>query len=200
MINATSISASRTPFPAEPRSLRPVLPANTLEIRPVSTPFERRATAALVRRMYRWRGYQIDDRSSAFDDPDSLTIAAWRGDEIAATMMLRRDGAKGLLCESLYPDEVKQFRAGNRTICEYSRLAVNPEFRSPGLLDTFFLAAYQAARHRFDATDALVEVNPRHSRFYQRQFGFSRAGGLRICPRVDAPAILLHRALHRQIT
>jgi len=42
------------------------------------------------------------------------------------------------------------------------------------------------------ATDAFIEVNPRHSRFYERMLGFRQLGEMRICPRVGAPAVLLH--------
>jgi hypothetical protein len=37
-----------------------------------------------------------------------------------------------------------------------------------------------------------IEVNPRHVAFYKRMLNFSPAGDCKICPRVDAPAVLLH--------
>jgi hypothetical protein len=37
-----------------------------------------------------------------------------------------------------------------------------------------------------------IEVNPRHVAFYKRMLNFSPAGECKICPRVDAPAVLLH--------
>jgi hypothetical protein len=42
------------------------------------------------------------------------------------------------------------------------------------------------------ATDVLIEVNPRHEAYYRRIFGFARAGREWICPRVNAPAVLMH--------
>ena len=41
------------------------------------------------------------------------------------------------------------------------------------------------------ATDFLIEVNPRHMLFYQRMLGFELFGEEKICPRVNAPAVLL---------
>ena len=47
------------------------------------------------------------------------------------------------------------------------------------------------ARRLHDKTDLLVEVNPRHVRFYERMLGFRQSGPERHCPRVDAPAVLM---------
>lgn len=44
-------------------------------------------------------------------------------------------------------------------------------------------------------TDFVIEVNPRHELFYKRMLGFNRIGEERMCPRVGAPAILLHLSL-----
>ena len=57
--------------------------------------------------------------------------------------------------------------------------------------------AYAVSRSVFEASDAFVEVNPRHERFYRRAFGFVGAGARRICPRVGAPAVLLRLDLER---
>ena len=40
-------------------------------------------------------------------------------------------------------------------------------------------------------TDVLIEVNPRHVRFYERMLGFERLADERLDPQVDAPAVLL---------
>jgi hypothetical protein len=39
--------------------------------------------------------------------------------------------------------------------------------------------------------DVVIEVNPRHVRFYQRSLGFTTIGPQRQNRRVDAPAVLL---------
>ena len=80
-------------------------------------------------------------------------------------------------------DEVRKEIAGlrriGRTICEFSRLAVDPDYSSRQLLTLLFSSAHQYALTWFGATDAVIEVNPRHARFYEREFGFVQIGDLR---------------------
>lgn len=166
-------------------------------IQPARTAYERLAAASLVRRMYAWRGYRIDSLANHHpDDPARLTLIAWQGGEAVATLTLGIDSPAGLLCEALYPEEVARLRQEGQIICEVSRLAVDPDHSSRYLLTTLFRVAHAYGRERFGATDAVIEVNPRHADYYQREFGFIPVGGLRQCPRVAAPAILLHRPLH----
>ena len=175
----------------------PQLPlrASGLVVRRVTSLDERLATDVLVRRMYSWRGYLAEPAQHALHDPNRVTIAAWQGDELAATLTLSRDDGNEMLCESLYKNEIAMLRRKNRQICEYSRLATDHEHSSPELLEKLFRTAYFISRSHFGASDAVVEVNPRHCRYYERQWGFTRIGPLRVCPRVDAPAVLLHRSL-----
>ncbi len=172
----------------------------TLLVRAIENAHERFAAAMLVRRMYAWRGYRLNDSVSLLNSQDAVTIAAWEDREIAATLTLNRDTGSGLLCESLYPLEIAHLRAKSRQICEYTRFATDPDFSTPELLETLFIFGYELARFRFGATDAVIEVNPRHARYYERDLGFSRIGECRICPRVEAPAILLHRNLSFPVT
>src|SRR4030095_2870272 len=55
-----------------------------------------------------------------------------------------------------------------------------------------FHIAYIQARRIGTCTDLVVEVNPRHVRFYERMLGFRVFGPARVDPRVQAPATLLH--------
>lgn len=41
-------------------------------------------------------------------------------------------------------------------------------------------------------TDFVIEVNPRHADFYKKMLGFKLIGSERLCPRAEAPALLLH--------
>lgn len=166
-------------------------------IQPARTSYERLAAASLVRRMYTWRGYRTEAPLPTPDgDARRLTLIAWQGGEAVATLTLGVDSPAGLLCEALYPLEVAQLRQEGQTICEVSRLAVDPDHSSRYLLTTLFRVAHEYGRETFGATDVVIEVNPRHVGYYQREFGFTRIGDLRHCPRVAAPAVLLHRPLH----
>lgn len=165
------------------------------DIRPARTPHQQRAAASLVRRMYSWRGYSTESPGRRTDEAHRITLAAWQDDEVVATLTVGRDSPAGLLGDALYSEEIDRLRRGERVICEVSRLAVDPDFSSRDLLTTLFRVAHRYAQSAFGATDAVIEVNPRHARYYERQFGFRRLGGVKQCPRVDAPAVLLHQRL-----
>jgi hypothetical protein len=163
-----------------------------LEIRPVASYREENDCNALVHRMYAWRGYRLGPPSK-HSSRDQLTLGAWQDGELAATLTVARDLGNNLLSEALYPTEITELRAKARSICEYSRLAIDPIFSSGKLLGSFFQMAYNLAHTHFRVSDAVVEINPRHRRFYEREMAFSLLGSLRVCPRVDAPALLMHR-------
>jgi hypothetical protein len=78
-----------------------------------------------------------------------------------------------------------------RRIAELIRLAIEDEVDPKAVLAELFSAAYAIGRVIHHATDALIEVNPRHVTFYERIFGFARESAESVCPRVNAPAVLL---------
>ncbi|KFB66997.1 N-acetyltransferase [Candidatus Accumulibacter vicinus] len=186
--------AKRCPPPSDRAAAYPTPRADDA-IRPAHTPYEQEMASMLVRRMYAGRGYQTEAAAPAADDPNRLTLAAWHGDEVVATLTVGRDSPAGLLADALYSPELGRLRRPGRRVCEVSRLAVAPEFSSPDLLIALLQSAHRHGQQRFAASDVVIEVNPRHARYYQRVLGFQQLGGLRQCPRVDAPALLLHRAL-----
>ncbi|MCL2635586.1 MAG: N-acetyltransferase [Betaproteobacteria bacterium] len=191
-------SSAVRPYPSYrgARINHPASPAD-FSIRQVASVGERLATEQLVRRMYSWRGYRVAAPKHKADDNHRLTLGAWRDGELAATLTMTVDRGQGLLCEELYPGEIAALRNDDRRLCEYSRFAIDPEFSSQKLLRAFFLSAYHLACRILEATHAVIEVNPRHRRFYERELGFSGSGTVRICPRVEAPALLLYRDLRQ---
>lgn len=192
MLNVTARELIHSRFPAHAAGYDLSPPAEP-QIKPVVTHFQRLAASMLVRRMYSWRGYLTDNIPDRLDNPHRISLAAWQDDEVVATLALGRDSHHGLLAEALYAKEIAELRSRSRTICEISQFAIDPEYSSRSLMGSLFAEAHQHARHSFGATDAVIEVNPRHSRYYEREFGFRQIGDLRVCPRVDAPAVLMHR-------
>lgn len=166
-----------------------------LTVAPAVTYQQHRACAALVRRMYAWRGYCIAPARQLIDDPNHATLAGWLDGELVATMTASRDSSAGLLADKLYADEMAMLRKPARVICEVTRLAVDSEGNDPEILKSLFRSTYQYAKAVFGVTDVVIEVNPRHATYYRREFGFSQVGDLRNCPRVNAPAVLLHRSM-----
>lgn len=162
-------------------------------IHPAVTPYHHGAAAMLVRHVYAQCGYDTTKLAYDLYDPHQMTLAAWIGDQPIATLTIGEDGAQGLLAETLYGDEVKTLRTAGSKLCEVTRLAVCPAARSPRVIKALFKSALTFGQSIFDASDVIIEVNPHHAPYYQHQFGFSQIGALKTCPRVNAPAVLLHQ-------
>jgi hypothetical protein len=197
-----SISLSAHPVTRAPESLPPLRSLwaalscpRGYDIRPARTPKQHGLANSLVRRMYAWRGYRLAPNRLQPADPNHVTIGAWLDGELVATATASRDSAAGLLADGLYHDEMLKLRGQSRVICEVTRLAVDLDCHDPELLNSLFLAIYQYVRAVFGGTELVIEVNPRHAGYYRRTMGFRQVGGLRTCPRVNAPAVLLHRTL-----
>ena len=76
-------------------------------------------------------------------------------------------------------------------LCEFTKLAVDPTTATKRVLAALFHVAYIVA-HRVRGFDQLViEVNPRHQRYYERMLGMTQLGPERMNRAVNAPAILL---------
>jgi hypothetical protein len=150
----------------------------------------RRNTASmLVKKMYSWRGYKI--AWQAKQQPNRVSLVASHGTNAIATISIGFDSPDGLLVEELYKDEVDAIRATGARVCEFTKLAVDGAIRSKRVLATLFHIAYIYARRINGFTDLLIEVNPRHVRFYEQMLGFKQYGEERLSPRVNAPAVML---------
>lgn len=191
------VSTPHLPHGEEPRNglldRNCVLRRGDYSIR-VTDPAERRnEVGALIKRMYSWRGYNIGN--TLMSTQNNTTLEALSGQDLVGTLTLRLDSEDGLLADELYEEKISAFRTSDRKICELSKLAIDPEFSSKELLASLFNLAYIYARLIQKATDFFIEVNPRHATYYRRMLGFRELGGMRNCPRVNAPAVLLHLEL-----
>jgi hypothetical protein len=157
---------------------------------------ELHAAADLVRKRYAWRGY--DDVCAApacacarSDCDHRVTLVAQDDEGIIGTLTVGLDSDEGLFVDETYRGEVDALRAEGRRVCELTRFAVDAEADSKAVLTSLFGLAYMITRALHNATDVLVEVNPRHVAFYRRILGFCVASAERVCERVKAPAVLL---------
>lgn len=150
------------------------------------------AACHLVERMYARRGLDIaafrDDRV----DQNRLVITAGTDEHVFGTMTLGFDQTQGLLAEARYTEEISALRARGARICEITRLAIDSRTGSKEILAALFQLGHIHSRQIRRMTDAVIEVHPRHAAFYARMLGFSRIGDETICPRVNAPAVLMH--------
>ena len=160
------------------------------KIRYAGTDGHLRLASFLVQRRYSWRGYNISSPSAV--QANRITLSAYDRDDVVATISIGLDSDSGLFVDALFTDELKSLRGPNRRLCEFTRLAINEALRSKPVIAALFHTAYIYARRIRGCTDLVVEVNPRHVRFYERMLGFHPFGSVRVDPRVQAPATLLH--------
>lgn len=147
----------------------------------------REAASLLIKKMYTWRGYDTDAK-----DPNKITLVTYYKDNIVGTLTLGLDfPPQGLTADELYHPEIELLRSQGRKICDITRLAIDLDLKSKRVMPALFHVAYIYARNIHHCTDTLIEVNPRHVIFYERMMGFKQFGPERICPRVNAPAVLM---------
>lgn len=158
------------------------------KVRLANTEDRRKSASLLIQKMYSWRGYDSPDLT---DDPYKITLVAYQGDSVAGTLTLGLDSPQGMVVDQLYRAEADKLRALGRRICDVTKLAVDQEIKSKNVLGALFHLSVIYGRNIHNATDFLIEVNPRHAPFYQRMIGFEFSGEERLCPRVNAPAVLM---------
>lgn len=149
----------------------------------------------LIKSMYAWQGYATDSTAALQETPNCVTLEASTAKKLFGTLTVALDSEDGLFADELYRSEINILRRTGRRVCEITTLAFNPKYSSKEVIASLFHLAYLYAHHMHNATDILIEVNPRHASFYQRRLGFRQIGEPRTCARVNAPAVLLHIAL-----
>ena len=148
-------------------------------------------SGALVQRMYASRGYKQTDPTS-IRRANEATLQICVGEQVFGTLTVRYDSDAGLAADELYRSELEAYRSAGARVAELTRLAVDPEFGSKEVLGALFHGAYVFCGPLGRVSDVFIEVNPRHVAFYQRMLNFRQAGEPKMCPRVDALAVLLH--------
>ena len=151
---------------------------------------DRASAERLIRSMYATRGYTASPLPSA-DCASSRTFLATESHNAVGTLTVCADSADGLMVDKLFPEEVERFRAAGLGVCEFTKLAMDRRARSPCLLAALFHVAYLVAHRVMDCRHLLVEVNPRHVRYYEAMLGFKVVGEPRHDARVGASAVLL---------
>ena len=158
------------------------------KVRLATTEDRRKSASLLIEKMYSWRGYDADALSR---DPNKITLIAYQDEKVVGTLTLGLDSPGGMVVDELYKRETDQLRAEGRVPCDITRLAVDQDVKSKSVLAALFHLSFIYGHNIHRATDFLIEVNPRHVLFYQRMLGFEPFGEEKICPRVNAPAVLL---------
>ena len=158
-------------------------------IRLTDTSDGRNSASMLINRMYAWRGYSGDHQPS--NDPNRITLTATDKGDVVGTLSIGIDSEVGLMADEVFGAELDAHRANGARLCEFTKFAFDPSVRSKTALANVFHLAVIYARDMHGCTDIIIEVNPRHRRFYERMLGFRKEGELKTNTRVDAPAYLL---------
>ncbi|MDB5976218.1 MAG: N-acetyltransferase [Nevskia sp.] len=158
-------------------------------IRLTDTAAGRNSASMLINKMYAWRGYAGTHQLG--DDPNRITLTATDHGETVGTLTIGIDSPIGLLADQIFKAELDAHRERGAKLCEFTKFAFDTNVQSKISLANLFHLAVIYARDIHQCTDILIEVNPRHRRFYEHMLGFKREAELRINPRVSAPAYLL---------
>jgi hypothetical protein len=175
---------------ATPTDRAPEQIVRPFTIRTAGTSSERDIAGQLLQERYNWRGYRtvtLPTDQTGF----RTTLCANDAESTIGTLTLELDGAAGLAADKAFGDVVDRLRDEGRRAAEFTRLAVDPGGSSPQVLAALFHVGYIVAYRirRYDTL--LLEVNPRHVRFYERMLGCQVIGSERTHPGVGAPAVLL---------
>jgi hypothetical protein len=162
----------------------------SFKIRAAESWGDRHEASFLVSRLYSRRGYRSSTRPDD-DDRNRLTLVAIDHEAVVGTLTVGFDGEQGLLADELFPDEVNALRDAGREVCEFTKLAMDSLVHSQRALAAMFHVAFIHAHRLRGCDNLLIEVNPRHTRYYQAKLGFKPIGPQRLNRRVDAPAVLL---------
>lgn len=178
-------------FPLEPGEvLASADGPNGFKIRTADSYGVRSSAHILVKRRYASRGYQVSPMP-ADDIADRLTLVASDHAAVVGTLTVGFESDEGLLADELFSAEADALRAAGQSLCEFTKLAMDGVLRSQRVLAALFHVAFIHA-HCIRACDTLlIEVNPRHVRYYEIKLGFRVAGPQRRNRRVDAPAVLM---------
>lgn len=162
-------------------------------IRLTDTAEGRNSASMLVSKMYAWRGYTGTHQFN--DDPNRITLTATDKGDAIGTLTLGIDSIAGLHADNVFRDELNAFRNQGAKLCEFTKLAFDTSVRSKTSLANLFHLAVIYARDIHHCTDIVIEVNPRHRRFYEQMLGFERFSDVKTNPSVNAPAFLLKVSL-----
>lgn len=145
---------------------------------------------SLLKNRYGWRGYR--DVSLPTDSSvHKFTLSAVEEDAVIGTITVSFDSPSRLSADDAFGPEVAVLRSQGRRLCEFARLAVDPTVGTKRVLAALFHVAVIVA-HRIRGHDLLlIEVNPRHVRYYERMLGFTVISEERLNKHVNAPAVLL---------
>jgi len=130
--------------------------------------------------MYSWRGYGAEHALPEEGDQHAI-FTAFVEDEMIATLTLTVDSPLGLSTDQTFKQELDDLRkVPGASLCELTKFAVDPATKSPSVLAGLFHVIFIYGMQRFDCTDLVIEVHPRHVHYYEAMLGFDCVGPAKI--------------------
>ncbi len=131
--------------------------------------------------------------------PVSYPMVVKRKGRVSGTLTVIRENCSGLPIEKLFGDEIGRIRTEKSLICELSGLALDASMspvESRDIMMSLFKHAFILSHDILGCTDYCMMINPHHSKYYQKEFGFNRIGEVKRCDSVNgAPAVPMHLCL-----
>lgn len=168
---------------------RRTMPDSLFTIKIANCDKELAAAEQIINRLYGWRGYGAQHTLARHDS--RTTFVASQGSDPIGTITLCVDSPMGLAVDASFPEELGFLRESGASVCELTKFAFDPSAQSKPLLAVLFHAIFTYGTHHYSCTDLLIEVNPRHVRFYETALGFRRLGSLKTNTAVNAPSQLM---------
>ncbi len=163
------------------------------KIRLASSDSRRSSASMMIEKRYSSRGYQSN---ALVQDPRRITVLVSMDEKIVGTTTLGLDGPSGLMADGVYKAEIDSLRMQGCSVCELTKLAIDDEYvDSKHIVAVLFHLCKIYGSNIHHATDFVIEINPKHAAFYRKLLGFEVFGSEKICPRVNAPALLLRLPL-----
>ncbi len=173
---------------------------NGVKVRSAHSRDELEEAYRLVYASYVQRGYVREEpsglRLSVFNAfPDTRTFVALVHDTVVATVSIVPDTPVGLPMDSIYHEEVQQFRDQGRKLAEVIMLADRRRElrRTLPMVKVLMKRVFDYATLVLDVNDLCITVNPRHEHYYERYLLFKPLGGLKEYPSVEGNPALAKR-------
>jgi len=122
--------------------------------------------------------------------PGTYTVVAKKDGRVTGTATYIMDSDAGLPSDEIAREKFKELRAGGRTLCEVSGLAVDTELSESNTVMELFRYGHRMAVDFFGVTDFIMTVNPKHKNFYCKFLRFKELGIMSGVPKVKgAPGV-----------
>lgn len=149
--------------------------ARAIAIRLVESAETLDAARDLLNSRYVRKGYGGNHRIPA--SAHHLTFTAEVDEAIGGTITLAVDSSRGLAADKTFKQELDSVRElPGAKICELTKFAFSEEIHSRELMAALFHVVFVYGYRTHACTHLLIELNPRHVRFYEAMLGFSRLG------------------------